>query len=76
MPPIPKNNLRERMLKLGYNPDIVTIKPPVLDNSKVIVVPKAQPSSFVSAPAPAAVAPPPLITNIDDWSDFEDDFDD
>lgn len=85
MAPIPKNNLRERLQKLGYNPNLAKIQPPTLDNSKVIY-PKKE---VVAAPAPVqssdhfdggvskhSPAPnfqPPVITNIDDWSDFEED---
>lgn len=64
---IPKNNLKEQMLKLGYNPDVVKIEPPVLDNSKVVKQERKlvqdQSSSFK----------PPVIADIDEWSDFEDD---
>lgn len=66
MAKIPKNNLQERMAKLGYNPNLVSIKPPTLDNSKVVYT--------SSAPQPK-VEPffePPKLLNIDDWSDFED----
>lgn len=85
MAPIPKNNLRERLQKLGYNPNLARIQPPTLDNSKVIY-----PEKKVVAPPPSAYSSehfgggssnhqppsnfqPPVITNIDDWSDFEED---
>jgi len=70
MASIPKNNLKERMIKLGYNPNIVHIVPPVLDNSRVIDTPilytkvaQQGQSNFT----------PPIIPNIEEWSDFEDD---
>lgn len=79
MTTIPKNNLKERMQRLGYNPNIVKIVAPTLDNSKVI---KNKPKidnkpiqstykSEVTAPVPVNFVPP-KIDNIDDWSDFED----
>lgn len=55
MPAIPKNNLKERLLKLGYNSNSFKIVPPALDNSKVVherrslesqINYKAQPSGF------------------------------
>lgn len=80
---IPKNNLNERMTKLGYNCNSVRIVAPVLDNSKVVVSKppttsnsQVQPSypnqQFQQQQAPTNFNPPP-ISNIDDWSDFEDD---
>ena len=75
MPSIPKNNLRERMLKLHYNPDLIKIVPPILDNSKVVKKEQAP------APANRPYEPvknqenfkPPEFINLDDWSDFEED---
>lgn len=81
MTSIPQNNLKERLLKLGYNPDNFTITPPVLDNSKVVKV-ERKPQASVSRPpqqpplqtiAPQTNFKPPVILNINDWSDFEDD---
>lgn len=65
MPPIPKNNLRDRMIKLGYNPNIVTLTAPIVDNSKV----KPPPPQIIK---PLETFTPPAIVNIDEWSDFED----
>lgn len=59
------------MIKLGYDPNKVNITPPVLDNSKVVVkVDTQQPHQL-----PVKIEPfiPPKITNLDAWSDFEDD---
>lgn len=67
MTSIPKNNLKEQMLKLGYNPAVVNIVPPVLDNSKVI----KQETKFVQN-KPSTIETP-VIANLDEWSDFEDD---
>lgn len=64
---IPKNNLKEQMLKLGYNPDAVKIVPPVLDNSKVV---KRELKFIKDHPI---IFKPPVIANLDEWSDFEDD---
>lgn len=75
MTSIPKNNLSERMRKLGYNPNIVTITPPVLDNSKVIKKeePPASYRSYQSVPNPEPEFKPLPSVNIDEWSDFEED---
>lgn len=77
MPPIPKNNLKEQMLKLNYNPNLVKITPPVIN----YVPPPPQQSTNIYKPAqqstynqqPQIKFDPPTISNIDDWSDFEDD---
>lgn len=66
---IPKNNLKERMVKLGYNPNLMKITAPTLDNSNIIVgPPKKEPSKPVQTNFQ-----PPEVLNIDDWSDFEED---
>lgn len=62
MPPIPKNNLKERMSKLGYNPNLVKIKPPVLDNSNIVAKKEEKIDIFR-----------PEKLNLDEWSDFEED---
>ena len=84
MPSIPKNNLKERMLKLNYNPDLVMIVPPVLDNSKIII-PQEKPKTAFQPNFQTTYQPvkedaketqdfkPPTFINVDDWSDFEDD---
>lgn len=64
---IPKNNLKERMIKLGYNPNLMKITPPKLDNSKIIV-----PTKIETQNRTEINFQPPEIMNIDDWSDFED----
>lgn len=65
MTSIPKNNLRELMLKLGYDPTLIKIVPPVLDNSKVVKQEsKNQPPGNIKQPD---------ILNLDEWSDFDDD---
>jgi len=74
MGPIPKNNLAERMRKLGYDPNIVKIVPPILDNSQIIK--KDDPKPSYSAYKVNLNTEPefkPLATvNIDEWSDFEE----
>lgn len=74
MTSIPKNNLRERMLKLGYNPDLITIKAPILDNSgiKKEEPPKLN-NNFEYNKTNGDCQKPPVFMNIDDWSDFEED---
>lgn len=52
------------MVKLGYDPNLVQIIPPTLDNSRV-----------AASSTPQMRAKPqfePEILNIDDWSDFEE----
>lgn len=71
MSSIPKNNLKERMLKLGYKPDLVRIVPPVLDNSRVVIK-KEEPKTSQGPSNPIVNFQPPQILNINDWSDFED----
>lgn len=75
MPIIPKNNLKERMLKLGYDPKFVHITPPVIDNSKVVRKNEApiEKKPQITHQAPLINFTPPVIVNIDEWSDFEDD---
>lgn len=81
MPNIPKNNLRERMLKLGYDSTWAKITPPIVDNSRIIKSeqPKVNLGSTTSNrynqpyTAPQTNFTPPVIANIDDWSDFEED---
>lgn len=68
MPQLPANNLRERMLKLGYNPEFVKLTPPTLDNSSVIK--KESKPSYVTANSGAKKEPE--FINLDDWSDFEE----
>lgn len=111
---IPRNNLRERLSALGYNPNGIQITEPVLDNSRVIV-PDIKPSTTISYQNKTAGSEvnsmpnfdpdckpstsyqnrniysgsdtkfagksvmennvnfkPPVIENIDEWSDFED----
>ena len=71
MPSLPKNNLHERMKKLGYNPNIVKLVPPVLDNSKVA---KDQPRvTYAPIPKVQTDFKPLATVNIDEWSDFEED---
>lgn len=73
MPSIPNNNLRERMLKLGYDPKLAKIEAPVLDNSRVI---KEEDKKTKFNPQLSNQQEPfkaPEVLNIDDWSDFEDD---
>lgn len=65
---IPKNNLKERMIKLGYNPNLMKITPPTLDNSNIII----GPSRSETQGRVEANFQPPQIINIDEWSDFED----
>lgn len=76
MPSIPKNNLRERLQKLGYNPNLITIVPPVLDNSGVVKNEQAAlgvtSNSTYQADSNCNIKPPEFV-NIDDWSDFEED---
>lgn len=73
MPQIPQNNLKERLIKLGYSTIGVNINPPVIDNSQVVVKSKklggcqVQQESFKQENLIT-----PRITNIDEWSDFED----
>lgn len=75
MTSLPKNNLKERMSKLGYNPNLVVLTIPELDNSKVIkrekkvYIPPAQSANLANQPSDFK---PPVIMNIDEWSDFED----
>lgn len=73
MPAIPKNNLKEQMLKLNYNPNLVKLTAP-----KINYVP---PPQTTNQPAPTTKIEkqsfdtsfqPPPITNIEEWSDFED----
>lgn len=75
MASIPKNNLRERLTKLGYDPNGVQISKPVLDNSRV--KPESKPISstmdFKTAISKAPDFKPPVIEDIDAWS--ESDFD-
>lgn len=63
------------MTKLGYDPKLITIVTPVLDNSQIIKTEKIKTSfssdNVISPPQPSFK--PPEIINIDDWSDFEDD---
>lgn len=74
MTSIPKNNLRERLLKLGYNPNLITIKPPVLDNSGVVKEEPPKASTFFGSTFSEANIPnPPVFINVDEWSDFEED---
>lgn len=89
MPPsskhaIPKNNLQERMLKLGYKVEAMKIVPPVLDNSKVVkeeVKPvfesKPYQGSEYTQPTSSNIKTEPTLKlenfNIDDWSDFDED---
>lgn len=88
MAPIPKNNLRERLMKLGYDPNSVQITTPVLDNSKVVpdratTKPTANNQSGSTGTKieinpvykPIKKDPnfdPPIILGVDEWSDFED----
>lgn len=65
------------MLKLGYDPNLVQLKPPTLDNSQIIKREIPKPSydnktSFVKH-EPAPNFKPPEILNIDEWSDFDSD---
>lgn len=89
MPPkIPKNNLKERMVKLGYNPDLAQITPQICAE----LPPKPEPAKYqppvkqqpqyqqpqqqqtgASTSNPSTNFAPPLMVNLDDWSDFEDD---
>lgn len=79
MPTIPKNNLHERMLKLGYDPKLMEIKPPVLDNSQVVKEPTEQPKPSQYQPKTEQTHISTANTlqlgtfNIDEWSDFEED---
>lgn len=86
MTSIPKNNLAERMLRIGYDPNIVKIQKPVLDNSKIIKTQniKSQPDTKYTHNNYTSNKPteqksavlsdfrPPEILNLDEWSDFED----
>lgn len=78
MTSIPNNNLKERLLRLGYNPDGVKLTAPVLDNSKIIKVErKVQQTNIQSNQQQTATASQnnfklPVIVNLDEWSDFED----
>lgn len=74
MPNIPRNNLKDRMIKLGYDPKSVTIKAPVLDNSRVVKQPmKIEPQQLYQESPNQESFVAPKINNIDEWSDFEDD---
>lgn len=59
------------MIKLGYDPNKVIITPPVLDNSKVVA--KVENQQLHQAPVKIEPFIAPKITNLDEWSDFEDD---
>lgn len=74
MPLIPANNLKERMLKLGYNPDIIKLSPPVLDNSAVVKR-ETKPTVVTIKPPETSAVPrnEPEFINLDEWSDFEED---
>lgn len=73
MPQIPQNNLKERLIKLGYNTIGVNITPPALDNSKVVAKPKKVESCQVKQESiKQETLITPRINNIDEWSDFED----
>ena len=72
MTSIPKNNLNERMVKLGYNPNIVKLVPPVLDFSAILKREKP-PLIYQTAPKAQLDFKPLATVNIDDWSDFEED---
>lgn len=75
MPRIPKNNLREQMLKLNYNPNLVKITAPVINYVPPPQPPVQQPAKIENQPQQPTTATfqPPPIVNIDDWSDFEED---
>lgn len=81
MPAIPKNNLKERLTKLGYDPNGIQIIKPVLDNSRV--VPDSKPTtSYQNKPYKSNMEVKPagktdfkpldILKPLDDWSDFED----
>lgn len=75
MPSIPRNNLAERMQKLGYNPNIVKINPPVIDNSNIIIRQDTSKSStsYQERSKQETKFKPLETVNIDEWSDFEED---
>lgn len=78
MSSIPKNNLRERLQKLGYDPNLAVIKKPELINIK----PTPNQSTYQSCSnqnpgdqgIPTKIEQSPLLNlNIDEWSDFDED---
>jgi hypothetical protein len=69
MPAIPKNNLRERMLKLGYKAELMKVVPPVLDNSRVVKdepKPVFQASTYQAPPQTAPTTSTTYPSNISD----------
>lgn len=73
MPPIPRNNLIDRLEKLGYNAKNVNINPPQMQI--IINIPNATATTSMPKAKPIASLKDngPVIVNVDDWSDFEDD---
>ena len=72
MAQIPKNNLKERMQKLGYRPDLFVIIPPTLDNSKVVTRQEPKVLSKLQQQVQDFDDFKPEALNIEDWSDFEE----
>ena len=78
MSAIPKNNLRERLQKLGYDPNLAVIKKPELINIKHSTNETTYPScsnleSDVQVATTDSKPPQILNLNIDEWSDFDED---
>lgn len=83
MPSIPKNNLKEHMLKLNYNPNLVKITPPVINYVPPPPSQAQQPTSTYKLAQTIQQSTyqqqqtikfdPPQVVNLEEWSDFEDD---
>lgn len=81
---IPNNNLKSRLEKLGYNSSFIKLECPKLNitysqleqaNKKAPTTTNYQSipaSTFQACPQPDVKVP---VMNIDDWSDFDDDWD-